>query len=215
MASLNDSGEPVGRRGHQAGSPCLCPRSSNIPGPTNTEAERQDLQGSCVFQPRRGDWTASSCQPRKALVESPRLADPRTLPIPARGAKHDNGRQPWRAPGETVIVVGAGLPDWLQRGAALHGRSVTVFDAADLVGGAAAYSGGRSGSGLIMSPSGKALRIISTRPSATFGLLPQPAGASRRSGHAPLVADFSGCDEVLGKSGRDQVDGSSWPGGPP
>lgn len=45
---------------------------------------------------------------------------------------------------ETVIVVGAGLSGLATAlGAALHGKSVTVFEAADLVGGAAAYSGGQ------------------------------------------------------------------------
>ena len=44
----------------------------------------------------------------------------------------------------TVIVVGAGLSGLATAlGAALHGRSVTVFEAAELVGGAAAYSGGQ------------------------------------------------------------------------
>lgn len=43
-----------------------------------------------------------------------------------------------------VIVVGAGLSGLATAlGSALHGCSVTVFEAADLVGGAAAYSGGQ------------------------------------------------------------------------
>jgi len=43
-----------------------------------------------------------------------------------------------------VVVVGAGLSGLATAlGAALKGRSVTVFEAADLVGGAAAYSGGQ------------------------------------------------------------------------
>lgn len=43
-----------------------------------------------------------------------------------------------------VIVVGAGLSGLATAlGAALEGRSVTVLEAADLVGGAAAYSGGQ------------------------------------------------------------------------
>ena len=43
-----------------------------------------------------------------------------------------------------MIVVGAGLSGLATAlGAALHGRSVTVFEAAELVGGAAAYSGGQ------------------------------------------------------------------------
>jgi 3-oxosteroid 1-dehydrogenase len=47
-------------------------------------------------------------------------------------------------PAETVIVVGAGLCGLATAlGVALHGRSVTVLEAADLVGGAAAYSGGQ------------------------------------------------------------------------
>jgi 3-oxosteroid 1-dehydrogenase len=45
---------------------------------------------------------------------------------------------------ERVIVVGAGLSGLATAlGAALQGRSVTVFEAAELVGGAAAYSGGQ------------------------------------------------------------------------
>lgn len=46
--------------------------------------------------------------------------------------------------GEQVLVVGAGLSGLATAlGAALHGRVVTVLEAADLVGGAAAYSGGQ------------------------------------------------------------------------
>jgi 3-oxosteroid 1-dehydrogenase len=41
---------------------------------------------------------------------------------------------------EHVIVVGAGISGL---GVALRGGSATVYEAADLVGGAAAYSGGR------------------------------------------------------------------------
>ena len=45
---------------------------------------------------------------------------------------------------QPVIVVGAGLSGLATAlGAALHGRRVTVFEAADQVGGAAAYSGGQ------------------------------------------------------------------------
>jgi 3-oxosteroid 1-dehydrogenase len=48
------------------------------------------------------------------------------------------------AGGERVIVVGAGLSGLATAlGAALNGRDVTVFEAADKVGGAAAYSGGQ------------------------------------------------------------------------
>lgn len=54
------------------------------------------------------------------------------------------GNNPSEPLEETVIVVGAGLSGLATAlGAALHGRSVTVFEAADLVGGAAAYSGGQ------------------------------------------------------------------------
>src|SRR3954469_14685256 len=43
-----------------------------------------------------------------------------------------------------VIVVGAGLSGLATAlGLALHGRSVTVFEAGELLGGAAAYSGGQ------------------------------------------------------------------------
>src|SRR3954469_13648249 len=45
---------------------------------------------------------------------------------------------------QRVIVVGAGLSGLATAlGAALGGRRVTVFEAADTVGGAAAYSGGQ------------------------------------------------------------------------
>ena len=45
---------------------------------------------------------------------------------------------------DTVIVVGAGLAGLATAiGAAVNGRRVTVFEAADNVGGAAAYSGGQ------------------------------------------------------------------------
>src|SRR3954465_5732278 len=45
---------------------------------------------------------------------------------------------------DRVIVVGAGLSGLATAlGAALQGRDVTVFEAAELVGGAAAYSGGQ------------------------------------------------------------------------
>jgi len=45
---------------------------------------------------------------------------------------------------ERVIVVGAGLSGLATAlGAALNGRNVTIFEAADKVGGAAAYSGGQ------------------------------------------------------------------------
>ena len=45
---------------------------------------------------------------------------------------------------ERVIVVGAGLSGLATAlGSALGGRPVTVFESADLVGGAAAYSGGQ------------------------------------------------------------------------
>ena len=51
---------------------------------------------------------------------------------------------PQEAADGTVIVVGAGLSGIATAlGAALLGRPVTVFEAADLVGGAAAYSGGQ------------------------------------------------------------------------
>ncbi|WP_433496605.1 FAD-dependent oxidoreductase [Sphaerimonospora sp. CA-214678] len=44
-----------------------------------------------------------------------------------------------------VIVVGAGLSGLATAlGSALRGCSVTVFESADLVGGAAAYSGGQA-----------------------------------------------------------------------
>lgn len=43
-----------------------------------------------------------------------------------------------------VVVVGAGLSGMATAlGAALRGRSVTVFESAELVGGASAYSGGQ------------------------------------------------------------------------
>ena len=46
--------------------------------------------------------------------------------------------------GERVIVVGAGLSGLATGlGSALGGRPVSVFESADLVGGAAAYSGGQ------------------------------------------------------------------------
>ncbi|WP_338595701.1 FAD-dependent oxidoreductase [Saccharopolyspora sp. SCSIO 74807] len=49
-----------------------------------------------------------------------------------------------RAAQEPIIVVGAGLSGLATAlGAALHGRRVVVFESADLVGGAAAYSGGQ------------------------------------------------------------------------
>jgi 3-oxosteroid 1-dehydrogenase len=45
---------------------------------------------------------------------------------------------------DRVIVVGAGLSGLATAlGAALNGRDVTIFEAADMVGGAAAYSGGQ------------------------------------------------------------------------
>ena len=45
---------------------------------------------------------------------------------------------------ERVVVVGAGLSGLAAAlGAALRGRPVTVFESAELVGGAAAYSGGQ------------------------------------------------------------------------
>lgn len=45
---------------------------------------------------------------------------------------------------DTVIVVGAGLSGLATAlGLAMHGRAVTIFEAADLVGGASAYSGGQ------------------------------------------------------------------------
>jgi 3-oxosteroid 1-dehydrogenase len=48
------------------------------------------------------------------------------------------------APDESVIVVGAGLSGLATAlGAATRGRNVVLFEASDLVGGAAAYSGGQ------------------------------------------------------------------------
>jgi 3-oxosteroid 1-dehydrogenase len=48
------------------------------------------------------------------------------------------------APDESIIVVGAGLSGLATAlGAATNGRRVVVFEAAELVGGAAAYSGGQ------------------------------------------------------------------------
>ena len=45
---------------------------------------------------------------------------------------------------DEVIVVGAGLSGLATAlGLALRGRSVTVFEAGELLGGAAAYSGGQ------------------------------------------------------------------------
>src|ERR1700727_2715622 len=44
----------------------------------------------------------------------------------------------------TVIIVGAGLAGWAAAiGGAVKARRAIVFEAADMVGGAAAYSGGQ------------------------------------------------------------------------
>ncbi|UUZ62816.1 FAD-dependent oxidoreductase [Polaromonas sp. P1-6] len=49
-----------------------------------------------------------------------------------------------QAKDETVIVVGAGLSGLATAlGVALHGQTAVVFEASDMVGGAAAYSGGQ------------------------------------------------------------------------
>lgn len=48
------------------------------------------------------------------------------------------------SPADHVVVVGAGLSGLATAlGAALRGQSVTIFEASDMVGGAAAYSGGQ------------------------------------------------------------------------
>ncbi|MDI2027764.1 FAD-dependent oxidoreductase [Saccharopolyspora sp. TS4A08] len=52
--------------------------------------------------------------------------------------------RPGARPAEPVIVVGAGLSGIATAlGAALHGRRVVIFESADVVGGAAAFSGGQ------------------------------------------------------------------------
>jgi 3-oxosteroid 1-dehydrogenase len=65
------------------------------------------------------------------------------------GPARVRGLRDWFVPARTaaaerVVVVGAGLSGLATAlGAALRGRQVSVFEAADLVGGAAAYSGGQ------------------------------------------------------------------------
>src|SRR5262245_32588004 len=57
---------------------------------------------------------------------------------------HHEGPSPELADDQTVVVVGAGLSGLATAlGVALRGGRAEVFEAAELVGGAAAYSGGQ------------------------------------------------------------------------
>src|SRR5690606_34086835 len=124
------------------------PRPSGSPGASGPDRCRSTA-GTCVWcspsaatsspaWDARATWRASAPTWRPSSSSAPDAV--RSGPPPVRRGKETSmveAREP-------VIVVGAGLSGLATAlGAAVRGRDVIVFEAADLVGGAAAYSGGQ------------------------------------------------------------------------